>query len=277
MIANCHLTSRRRALACAKALALALALSACESAPVTGRNQIIAIDEQSEIDLGAEAYRQTLEKSTLSSDKATNDMVRRVGWRIAGASGRSDYKWEFKVVQDDKTVNAFALPGGKVVVYTGMLKVTQDEAGLATVLGHEIGHATARHGAERMTHSEAIHLILKGGDTAALSNGLQNRDPDSVKAVTSAFAVGPSAGEEQPYDEKQEKEADRIGLIYMAQAGYDPAQAIEFWKRMSQLSDARGLPPFLQTHPSHESRVQNLAEWLPEAQAEYKKSPQKPR
>ena len=276
MTANRRLPSRRRpALACAPALALAMALSACESAPVTGRKQIIAIDEQSEIDLGAEAYRQTLEKTTPAGDKAVNDMVRRVGWRIAEASGRSDYKWEFKVVQDDKTVNALALPGGKVVVYSGMLKVTQDEAGLATVLAHEIGHATARHGAERMTHSEAVQLILKGGDTAALSTGLQNRDPDSVKAVNSAFGIG--VGDEQPYAEDQEKEADRIGLMYMAQAGFDPAQAIEFWKRKSQLSDALGLPPFLQTHPSHESRVQNLAEWLPQAQAEYAKSPKKPK
>ncbi len=270
------LSHARRALAAALAPVLFLALPACQTAPVTGRHQIIAIGENSEIEMGAEAYKQALDKAPISDDKATNDLVRRVGMRIAAASGRSDYQWEFKVIQDDRTVNAFALPGGKVAVYTGILKVTQDEAGLATVLGHEIAHATARHGAERMTRSAAVQILLKGGETA-LGVALQNKEPATVEAVMGAFGIGAQVGLELPFSREQESEADHIGMVYMAQAGFDPAQSIEFWKRMSQLSDAKGPPQFLSTHPSHETRVQNLKDWLPQAQSEYDKSPFRPR
>lgn len=262
----------RRALGAILLLVCLSGLWSCQSAPITERRQFIALGEDTEIEMGVEAYKQALEKATISQDKSINEMVRRVGMRVAEASGRSDYAWEFKVIQDDKTVNAFALPGGKVAIYTGILKVTQDDAGLATVMAHEVAHATARHGAERMTRSMAIQLLLKSGETA-LSVALQNRDPGTVETVMTAFGVGAQVGLELPFDRTQESEADHIGLIYMARAGYDPAQAIEFWKRMASLSDAKGPPAFLSTHPPHDVRVENLTEWLPAAQAEYQRVP----
>ena len=246
----------------------------CQTEEITGRRQFIAFGEQTEIDMGVEAYRQTLEKAPICKDKATNDLVRRVGMRIAEASKKSDYKWEFTVIQDDKTVNAFALPGGKVAVYTGILPVTKDEAGLATVIGHEVAHATAHHGAERMTRSSAIQLVLQGGETA-LGLALQNKDPGTVDAVMQAFGIGAQVGLELPFDRKQESAADHIGIVYMARAGYDPAQAIEFWKRMSTMTQGGGTPQFLSTHPSHETRVENLKTWLPEALKELENSPQR--
>ncbi len=262
----------RRAILVVLAAIFLLVIPACQTAPITGRKQFIIVGENTEVEMGAEAYKQILEKAPVSRDKATNDLVRRVGMRIAEASGRSDYVWEFTVIDDDKTVNAFALPGGKVAVYTGILRVTQNEAGLAAVMGHEVAHATARHGAERMSRSAVIQLVLKGGETA-LSVALENKEPETVNAVMAAFGLGAQVGLELPFSREQESESDRIGLIYMAKAGYDPTQAIEFWKRMATLSEGGAPPEFLSTHPSHETRVENLQKWLPEAQEEYEKSP----
>jgi predicted Zn-dependent protease len=232
----------------------------------TGRKQFLLVGESTMVQMGVEAYKQALEKQTISTDKAANDLVRRVGMRIAEASNRSDYKWEFTVIEDVNTVNAWCLPGGKVAVYTGILKVTQDEAGLATVIGHEVAHATARHGAERMTQQ----VVFKGGETA-LAIALQNKDPEAVNTVMTALGVGAQVGILLPFSRKQESEADHIGLLYMARAGYDPRQAVEFWKRMSALGDsAKGPPEFLSTHPSHGRRIQDLEKWMPEAQGEHR-------
>lgn len=266
----------RRLAAAALVACLVAAVPACTTAPVTGRHQFIAFGENTEIEMGAESYKQFLgdPKLTVSNDKTVNETVRRVGMRIAAATEKAgDYQWEFTVVKDDKTVNAFCLPGGKVVVYTGILPVTKDEAGLAVVLGHEIAHATARHGGERLTTSTAVQLILKGGETG-LSVALQNKSPEIVTAVNQAFGLGAQVGVELPFSRKQEAEADQIGLMYMARAGYDPAQSVEFWKRMSQMSEG-GTPQFLSTHPSHETRVSNLEKWIPDAMAEYNKSSNK--
>lgn len=249
---------------------LVLTLAGCQTVGETGRKQFIAIGETTEIDMGIEAYRQALEKAPVSKDRAINDLVQRVGMRIAEASGRSDYKWEFTVVQDDGTVNAWALPGGKVAVYTGILKVTQDEDGLATVLGHEVAHATARHGAERMTQETAIQLVLKGGETALIV-ALQNKEAGTAQGIMNAFGIGARVGLELPFSRKLETEADKIGLIYMARAGYEPEKAIDFWTRMSSLNKSGSEPPqFLSTHPNNDTRIENIRKWLPEVRKDYK-------
>jgi len=276
MIGSNRFRRFRRALGVVLAVVLAVVflslMPSCLTVPETERKQFNLLSEDVEIQMGADAYKQTLEKAPISTDPATNNLVRRVGMRIAQASGRSDYKWEFTVIQDDKTVNAFALPGGKVAVYTGILKVTQNEAGLAAVIGHEVAHATARHGGERITRSMITELALKGGE-ALLEAKFGQKDPETVKLVMAGFGLGAQLGIQLPFDRGQESEADEIGLLYMARAGYDPAESIEFWKRMAALSQGNTTPEFLSTHPSHESRVENLKKWLPRAKEEYEKSP----
>lgn len=237
----------------------------CYTVPETGRRQLRLLGEQAEIDMGIEAYRQSLEKAPVSKNKQITDMVRRVGMRIAEASGRSDYQWEFTVVEDDKVVNAWALPGGKVAVYTGILPVTKDEAGLATVMGHEVAHATLHHGAERISWD----LVKNLGETG-LAVAMANKDPKVVGPVMAAFGIGGQLGVLK-FSRSQELEADAQGLKYMAMAGYDPAEAIKFWQRMQALTDGGGTPPeFLSTHPSHEHRIRDLEERLPDAKAVYR-------
>ncbi len=251
-------------------MALVVLPAGCQTVEETGRKQFIAIGETAEIDMGIEAYRQALEKAPLCKDKAINDLVHRVGMRIAEASRRSDFKWEFTVIQDDNTVNAWALPGGKVAVYTGILKATQDEEGLATVLGHEVAHATKRHGVERMTKEAVIKLVLKGGETA-LMVALQKKEPGTAETIMNAFGVGAHVGIELPFSRELEEEADHVGLIYMARAGYDPEKAIDFWTRMASLTKpGSGPPQFLSTHPSHETRIEKIRELLPEVRKQYK-------
>jgi predicted Zn-dependent protease len=241
---------------------LAMLLTACQTVPLTGRHQLIIVSEEEELSLGAAAYKKTLSSSTLSTDTATTAMVRRVGERIATAADRPDYKWEFNLVED-KTPNAFCLPGGKVVVYTGILPYTKDETGLAVVMGHEVAHALARHGAERMSTGELAGIA---GKTAAIIFGGGN--PESEKQVEQAFGIGSNVGVLLPFSRHQESEADEIGLVLMAKAGYDPRQAVDFWKRMSQ--GQNGAPPeFLSTHPSDQTRITRIEGWIPEALKSY--------
>ena len=240
-------------------------IAACRSTPVTGREQLILIPESQEIQMGLTAYQQVLSKSKLSNDPEKVAMVRRVGERIAAVANKPDYKWEFNLIDDDKTVNAFCLPGGKVAVYTGILPVTQNEAGLATVMSHEVSHALARHGGERMTTGLLAQLGV-----AALDVGLavKNQDPKMVEALNAAYGAAAQVGVILPFSRKQESEADHIGLILMSKAGYDPQEALHFWERMSKLDKAKA-PEFLSTHPSDEKRVQQIAKWMPEAERQY--------
>ncbi len=225
----------------------------CAHTPYTERRQFILISEDEEIALGAEAYQEILGKSRLSRDSAIVDMVRRVGGRIARVSERPDYKWEFNVIENDEMVNAFCLPGGKVAVYTGILEYTQDEEGLATVMSHEIAHAIARHGAERLTSSLVLNTV--GG---------------SLKGATKlGYGVATGVGIVLPFSRKQESEADQISLILMAKTGYDPRMAIDFWSRM-MTSDNKTLPAFLSTHPADEKRIAQIKAWMPEVLNYYK-------
>jgi metalloendopeptidase OMA1, mitochondrial len=244
---------------------LLLGAAACETVPVTGRSQLVLIPEGTEMAMGLDSYQQVLHSSKVSSDPRLNEQVTRVGRRIAAATGRNDYQWEFKVIED-KQVNAFCMPGGKVAVYTGILPVTRDDAGLAAVLGHEVSHAIARHGGERLSQS----LIVQGG-LAATQAALAQRDPVVVQSVTALLGAGASVGLLLPWSRAQESEADHLGLIYMAQAGYDPHAARDLWVRMSDASRSSAKPPeFLSTHPSDATRIAQIEGWLPEALQHYR-------
>ncbi len=244
----------------------------CVTAPYTGRKQLISptITVQHEIDLGTEAYKQALSASNISGNTTYNRRVERIGHRLAEASGRSDLPWEFKVIEDDNVVNAWALPGGKIAVYTGLLRLTEgDDALLATVMGHEIAHVIQRHGAERLTQELGMNIIASG-----LLIALQNEDPEDKNLILQAFAVGADVFAIKPFSRDMETESDRVGLIFMAKAGYNPEKSIEFWQRMGEATgaDKRGssIADFLSTHPSHGKRLADLRKYIPEAQKYYK-------
>jgi metalloendopeptidase OMA1, mitochondrial len=244
------------------AAAMLVTVAACETVPVTGRSQFNVVDEGTEQKLGEQAFAEIKAKSKISKDPAANAMVQRVGQRIAQASGLKE-NWEFIVI-DEPQVNAFALPGGKIAVYTGILPVTGDDAGLATVLGHEVGHVMAHHAAERISQAQVIDAGTAIG--SILLGGATGTDPNAVAGLLGA---GAAVGLTLPFGREQEYEADRIGLILMARAGYDPRMAVGFWQRMSQKSGGGG-PEFLSTHPAGENRIARIQELLPEALANYK-------
>lgn len=242
-----------------------LAVAACQTVPVTGRSQLLLIPEGTEVSMGLDSYKQVLEKSKVSTNPKLNDQVTRVGRRIADATGRKDYQWEFHVIEDAQ-VNAFCLPGGKVAVYTGMLPVARDDDGLAAVLGHEVSHAIARHGGERMSQS-----VLVQSGLVATQVALANRDPLVVQSVTALLGAGASVGLMLPWSRAQESEADHLGLIYMAEAGYPPRAARDLWVRMSELyRGSSRQPEWLSTHPSEATRVAQIEAWLPEAERHFK-------
>jgi predicted Zn-dependent protease len=219
-----------------------------------------------EMQLGLTSFEETKKQVPISQDLKANALVQKVGQRIAAvaAGDMPNAQWEF-VVFESKEANAFCLPGGKVGVYTGILPITKDEAGLAAVLGHEIAHAVARHGGERM--SEAM-VVQTGG--SLLGIGLANSDPRLQAAAQLAYGVGTKVGAELPHSRGQESEADHIGLIYMARAGYDPEQAVKFWERFAAFNQQSGgeTPWFLRTHPLDDDRIKQLKEWMPEARAQ---------
>ncbi|OGK99160.1 MAG: peptidase M48 family protein [Candidatus Rokubacteria bacterium RIFCSPHIGHO2_02_FULL_73_26] len=233
---------------------------ACETVPYTGRTQIMLLPETAEWQMGLDSYQQILQKARLSRDPAQTEQVRRVGLRIAQATGRSDYRWEFNVI-DDKQANAFCLPGGKVAVYTGILPITRDDAGLAAVLGHEAAHAIARHGGERVSQT----LLVQTG-LVATQAALARRDPRTVQTVTALLGAGVTVGLLLPWSRGQESEADHLGLIYMARAGYHPSAARDLWVRMAGAARGRARPPeFLSTPPAEATRIRQIEAWMPEA------------
>ena len=238
---------------------------ACQTVPITGRSQLQILPESEEMRMGVQSYADILKKSRVSTDPALNELVPRVGSRIAAATGRGDYQWEYKVIED-KQANAFALPGGKVAVYTGILPITRDDAGLAAVLGHEVSHVIARHGGERVSQQLVVQMGL-AGTMAAFSR----RDPKTVQAVGALLGAGASVGLLLPWGRSQESEADHLGLIYMAKAGYDPHGARDLWVRMAEASKGQARPPeFLSTHPSEATRIRQIEAWMPEAMTHYR-------
>ena len=261
---------KRKSLFPAGLLLLALVLVACARAPITNRTQFIIVPQAFEMQLGASAYLSMLETEKTSRNKHYAQTVRRVGRRIAAVSHTPNLRWQYTVFDNDKQVNAFALPGGKIGVYTGMMPVAKTEAGLATVMAHEVAHATARHGGERMS----LGILLQMG-SAALASAMKKKDKKTTGRVLAAYGVGTALVVALPFSRKQEGEADRIGLIYMAKAGYDPREAVAFWERMG--AAGRGAPPeFLSTHPGYRTRIKNLRKWMPEAMEYYENSQKAP-
>ena len=235
-------------------------LAACATVPVTGRYQLLLLSEGQEVQMGLDAYRQVLKKAKLSTDPVAIEQVRRVGRRIAEATGRTDYEWEFSLIED-KQANAFCLPGGKVAVYTGILPITRDDSGLGAVLGHEVSHAIARHGGERVTQTLLVQMGL-----AATQVALARNDPAVVQQVTALLGAGATVGLLLPWSRAQESEADHLGLIFMAKAGYDPHAALDLWNRMAEAAKGRDRPPeYLSTHPSEATRIKQIEAWIPEA------------
>jgi len=260
------------ALGTGAALGLFNSVTGCYRAPGTARDQLIFFSEEKEMAFGLSAYREVLRQAPLSNDPEANELVQRVGRKIAEVANKPEYQWEFAVIDDPKTVNAFCLPGGKVAVFTGILKHTKTDAGLATVMGHEIAHALQRHGVERMSRS-IIDQIAQLGAIGAAAAG--HSSGGAIQGLLGAYGVNVSL----PFNRKQESEADYIGLRLMAQAGYDPREAVPFWERMSgcprQMLDKlcfrsqHAIPEFLSTHPSDLTRINQIEAWLPEALTHY--------
>jgi predicted Zn-dependent protease len=248
---------------------LALA-EACSTVPVTGRHELNIVSADQETQLGLTSFAQVKQQTPISQDPAANATVQRVGRRIAAVAGKDlpNAQWEFVVFQSQEA-NAFCLPGGKVGVYTGILPITQTDSGLATVLGHEIGHAVAHHGAERMSHQLALQEGEKFLGSMASTNSA------IAPLALAALGLGSKVGIELPFDRKEESEADHIGLVYMARAGYDPRDAIAFWQRFAQFNQQQGgasVPTLLRDHPVDAVRIKQLQQWLPEAEAEFARS-----
>lgn len=228
-------------------------LSACSNAPVTGRQQLMLVSETQAQQMGTQAYRETLAKSKLSHDPKYIDQVRRVGAQVAQAARKPEYQWEFNVIDEPKNINAWALPGGKVAVYTGLLDLKLSDAELAAVMGHEVAHALAEHSRERMSQAMAQQIGLE-----ALAASTQMGEV-SLQAVNLALGIGVGL----PFGRTQESEADYIGLDLMSRAGYDPRAAVSFWQKMEQASSGGKPPEFLSTHPTSAHRIRDIEIALP--------------
>ncbi len=256
-------------------LVFALLLSACQTNPYTGRWQMMMISSEEEMQLGAQAYQQVTHdpKNKISTDPREIEPVQRVAARVIEAAKKSKYgelanqfEWEVSVLKEDKTLNAFALPGGKIAVYTGIFPVAKNEAGLAAIMGHEVVHALARHGGERMSQS----MLAKGGMFVAnLGLAVAGVDPVTSSTAMQALGAGAQYGVLLPFSRKHESEADYIGLLLAAEAGYDPREGIKVWERMGEFAGGGGAPEFASTHPGHDTRIKQMQEWMPEALAKY--------
>ena len=244
---------------------LALLFIGCTKAPITGRSQFIMVSPQQEMALGIKSAQEVLKTEKISTNPQQNAMVKRVGERIASVTGKN-YAWEFFVIDKDDEPNAFCLPGGKVFVYSGIFKYIANDDELAAVLGHEIGHAIARHGAERMSAGQLTQITGQ-----VLQSVMQGRgNPQNTAAVMQAFGIGSQLGVMLPHSRTQEYEADNIGLVLMAKAGYNPQAALTFWKKFSQ---SGGTPPeYLSTHPAPQHRIEQIKALLPKVMPIYQAS-----
>jgi len=248
----------------------------CSKVPITGRRQLNLIPSSELMTMSFQQYGEFLKENKLSTDAKNSAMVKSVGKKIQksveqyfaekGMSSQlKGYQWEFNLVESPEA-NAWCMPGGKVVFYTGILPITKDETGLAVVMGHEVAHAIAEHGNERMSQGLLTQL---GG--MALAVAIQEKPEQTQALWMTAFGVGSQVGVMLPFSRLHESEADRLGLIFMAMAGYDPNQAVGFWERMAKMKGGQSPPEFLSTHPSDATRIAQIKKWLPEAMKYYKK------
>jgi metalloendopeptidase OMA1, mitochondrial len=249
-------------------IAACLGSCGCRTAPITGRRQLLMMPETQELSLGSESFGEVTKQTAESTNERYRTLVSRVGERIAAVANRNDYQWEFKTLASQEQ-NAFCLPGGKVAIYEGILPVCETEAGLAVVMSHEIAHAIARHGGERMSQTAAVD-----GVKTAFSYVLQKQDETKKQAMLKAYGVASEYGVLLPYSRKHELEADHIGLMLMSQAGYDPTAAPSFWRRFgAAAASAEKKPEFMSTHPSDEKRASELSKLLPQANDLYAQVP----
>ena len=254
------------ALTAVLALSLFTVLVGCITNPETGRRQLLLVPEAEMTQLGLSSFEQMKKETPISKDPAANALVQRVGKRIASVVNLPGAQWEF-VVFESKEANAFCLPGGKIGVYTGILPITKDDAGLAAVMGHEVAHATLQHGRERVSQGMAVQGLGQG-----LGSYVDAKNPKWTQAFSQLYGVGAQVGFLLPHSRDQESEADHRGLIYMAKAGYAPEASVAFWERFSAVNKQAGAnntPSFLRTHPLDETRINQLKEWLPEARAQF--------
>ena len=250
------------------AIAWSLFTISCAQVEGTGRRQILLTSADAENKQGATAFSKIVATETVSQDREMTAIIERVGNRLSAVAPDRGFDWEFTLLESN-SVNAFALPGGKIAFYTGILASCQNEAGLAVVMGHEIAHVIARHGGERMSHGILTSI---GGLTLDVLLQQNDVEPSEKNLWMSAFALGSQVGFSLPYSRKHELEADYLGLMYMAKAGYDPREAPLFWQRMSQLGG--GQLEFLSTHPMSDKRARELAAAMDEALVHYQAAPQ---
>lgn len=255
-------------------LLLGVLVIACSTNPFTGKQTLALVPNSEILPMAFQQYSQFLSENKVVQGTADANMVKSVGQKIAAAAERylnangyagylTDYRWEYNLV-DSKDVNAWCMPGGKIVIYTGILPVTKNEAGLAAVMGHEVAHALANHGQQRMSAGQLQQIGAVAGNVALANN------PENQQIFNTAYGLGSNLGVMLPFSRSHETEADHIGLILMSIAGYEPMAAAQLWERMQ--SQAQGAPPeFLSTHPASSTRIQNIKAWVPEAKAEAKK------
>ena len=233
-----------------------------QTVPMTGRKQIVDMSREDEMALGLQSYAQVLQQANVIAGGPELETVRSVGARIAKATDNSDFEWEFNLLQSPD-VNAFCLPGGKVAVYTGILPVAENEDGIAVILGHEIAHAIARHGAERMAQERLAQIGQLAVGVAA-----SDMDDGARRAVLGAFGAGAQFGVLLPFSREHESEADYMGLMFMARACFNPREAPAFWQRMASRAGSGRTAEFLSTHPSSERRIEQLEQWMDAAMQE---------
>ncbi|NJN25978.1 MAG: M48 family metallopeptidase [Cyclobacteriaceae bacterium] len=248
----------------------------CATVPLTGRKQLSLIPNSELLPMSFSNYQSVLDSAKISNSKQQTAMIKTVGHNIQraveefmaqnNASGQlKGYAWEFNLIEDN-TVNAWCMPGGKVVFYTGIMPICEDETGVAVVMGHEVAHAIANHGSERMSQG----LIQQMGGEA-LSVALAQKPAETRALFGAAYGIASNYGAMLPFSRLQESEADQMGLIFMSMAGYDPREAPKFWERMASLSGGSAPPEFMSTHPSHGTRIKDLNDQIPEALKYYKK------
>ncbi len=259
---------------------LTMVCASCSLVAITGRSQLNMIPDSTMNSMALTEYQKFLKENKKSTNTADTAMVQQVGMKVADAverycrqNGMSDsvsgFNWEFNLI-DSKDINAWAMPGGKVVVYGGILPVTQNETGLAVVIGHEIAHVIARHGNERM--SQGL-LVQMGG--IALSEAMTSQPAATQELFMNSYGIGANVGILLPYSRLHESEADRMGLIFMAMAGYNPQESIAFWQRMAaQPGNDKKPPEFLSTHPADDTRISNIKSYIPEAMFFYQQQVQ---
>ncbi|MDT8391330.1 MAG: M48 family metallopeptidase [Lentisphaeria bacterium] len=255
-------------------VSLAVLCASCSTVPLTGRSQLTFMPESQMVTMAVSQYEEVKNTTPISANKGQTAMVKNAGDRISRAveeymkaNGMGDrikhFQWEYNLFEKDEA-NAWAMPGGKIAFYTGIMDVCENETGVAVVMSHEVAHVVAKHGSER--YSQNI-LAAAGG----LAVGAATKDSENQAAWLAAYGVGANVGVLLPYSRHHESEADRMGLIFMAMAGYDPHAAVDFWKRMSDLSAGQSPPELLSTHPAHETRIERIQEALPEALKYYRK------